>query len=154
MGGIQTSIQLDEWDQFTGTFYEAGIDMAMDISDPDDGRISKNIVHQLARPLYTYEPLLNRMWKRVDFGDRSIVIDYDKLKKYLVDNQEDMRANLSIGRFEFIELSYQYLNPVQKIDERDLGRLEQLTLDYRMSTLAHLNNRGVEKSPEISLIPR
>ena len=97
---------------------------------------------------------LNRIWKRVDFGDRSIQIDYDKLGKYLADNKETLRATLSTGRPEFIELAYQYLNPGHKISERKLGRLEQLTLDYRMSTLAHLNTAGVETSPSVKLRPR
>jgi len=150
-GGEKTYVQLDEWNQFIGSFNEVGINMTSDCSDPNDGRISKNVVHQLARPLYVYQPKLNRIWKRVDFGDRSIQIDYDKLVRYLADNEKDMRATLSRGRWEFIELTCQYLNPMQTINERDLGRLEQLTLDYRVSTLSHLNTRGVEWSPEIAL---
>ncbi|MFC1915346.1 hypothetical protein ACFLW4_01430 [Chloroflexota bacterium] len=153
-GGAKTCVHLDEWHRFIGAFNEAGIDVAMDCSDPNDGRISKNIVHQLARPLYVYQPDLNRIWKRVDFGDRSIQIDYDKLAKYLTDNSENLRASLSTGRPEFIELTYRYLSPIHKISERDLGKLEQLTLDYRMSTLSHLNARGVEVSPGVKLRPR
>ena len=64
---------------------------------------------------------LNRIWKRVDFGDRSIQIDYNKLGRYLADNKENLRATLSTGRPEFIELACQYLSPVYKITERDLG---------------------------------
>lgn len=153
-GGAKTYVHLDEWDRFIGVFNEAGINMAIDCSDPNDGRISKNIVHQLARPLYTYQPDLNRIWKRVDFGDRSIQIDYEKLAKYLADNRENLRATLSTGRPEFIELACRYLDPEHKITERDLGRLEQLTLDYRMSTLSHLNTAGVETSPSVKLRPR
>ena len=153
-GGAKTYVHLDEWDRFIGIFSEAGINMAIDCSNPYDGRISKNIVHQLARPLYVYQPDLNRIWKRVDFGDRSIQIDYQKLGRYLTDNKENLRANLTMGRPEFIELAYRYLSPTHKIGERDLGRLEQLTLDYRMSTLAHLNTVGVETSPAIKLRPR
>ena len=153
-GGAKTYVNLDEWNRFVEAFNRTGINMIIDCSNPYDGRISKNVVHQLARPLYTYQPDLNRIWKRVDFGDMSIQIDYEKLERYLEDNKEALRATLSMGRPEFIELAHRYLSPVHKINERDLGRLEQLTIDYRMSTLAHLNTRGVEKSPEIKLRTR
>jgi hypothetical protein len=145
-------VQLDEWDRFTGAFSTAGIDMSIDCTDPHDGRISKNIVHQLARPLYAQQPRLNRIWKRVDFGSRSVYINYDKLSRFLSENEEDLRATLTVGRFEFLEIASRYLNPAQGIVERDLGRLEQLILDYRLSTLSHLNTRGVEKSLEVHLI--
>jgi hypothetical protein len=151
--GEKIHIHLDEWDQFVAAFSAAGIDMSMDCTDPDDGRISKNIVHQLAKP-HVYQPRLNRIWKRVDFGERSARFDYDKLSKYLADNQEDLRMALKAGRFEFLQLASMYLDPTHIISERDLGRLEQLTLEYRISTLSHLNTRGVEGSPEIQLSPR
>lgn len=152
-GGQKTYVQLDEWNEFIGVFNLTGIDMSIDCTDPDDGRISKNIVHQLARPLYSYEPSLNRIWKRVDFGDRSILINYDKLSRYLDDNEEDIRATLKTGRFELLKLGCKYLNPSLTMSERELGKLEQLVLDYRVSTLSHLNTRGVEQSLEISVNP-
>jgi hypothetical protein len=94
---------------------------------------------------------LNRIWKRVDFGERSIRFNYEKLERYLTDNKRELGANLSPGSLEMLQLACQYLSPAHDIKERDLGKLEQLTLDYRTSTLAHLNTRGVETSPEISL---
>jgi hypothetical protein len=151
--GIRTTVHLDEWGKFVEAFHAAGIDMGMDICDPNDGRISKNIIHQLARPVYTYEPYLNRIWKRVDFGDRSIQIDYARLARYLTDNEAAIRAQLATGRFEFLDFACRYLSAA-RISERDVGRLEQLTLYYRMSTLSHLNTMGVETSPAISLTPR
>lgn len=152
-GGKRVSLRLDEWDRFAAVFNAAGIDMTMDCTDAEDGRISKNIVHQLARP-YAYQPDLNRIWKRVDFGERSIKFDYSKFSRYISDNEEGLRTMLKPGRFEFLELACKYLDPDRVISERELGRLEQFTLDYRMSTLSHLNTRGVEGSPEVSLIPR
>jgi hypothetical protein len=149
-GGERTYVQLDEWDRFVTAFSTAGIDMTMDCTDPDDGRISKNIVHQLALP-HIYQSELNRIWKRVDFGDRSIKFDYPKFFRYLADNEEALRGILKVGRFEFLKLACKYLSPEETISEKELGMLEQLTLDYRMSTLSHLNTRGVERSPEVSL---
>ena len=151
--GRKTNVRLDEWDRFVEAFHEAGIDLGIDIIDPNDGRISKNIIHQLTRPVYTNQPFLNRIWKRVDFGDRSIRIDYAGLRSYLAENEKSIRVQLATGRFELLDLACRYLSAAT-ISERDLGRLEQLTLYYRMSTLAHLNTRGVETSHAISLTPR
>ncbi len=149
--GSRIYLDLEEWDCFVGVFGEAGIDLAIDCSDPNDGRISKNLIHQLCYAQNNNLRTLNRIWKRVDFGDRSIRINYDKLSKYIKDNKQELGANLSAGRLEFLQLACQFLNPNNAIKERDLGKLEQMTLDYRTSTLAHLNTRGVESSPEISL---
>jgi hypothetical protein len=149
--GTRIYLDLEEWDRFVGVFSEAGIDLAIDCSDPNDGRISKNIIHQLCYSQTSNLRSLNRIWKRVDFGDRSIRFNYEKLLKYLIDNKQELVAHLSPGRYEFVLLACQYLSPQHDIKERDLGKLEQMTLDYRTSTLAHLNTRGVESSPEISL---
>jgi len=149
--GTRIYLDLEEWDCFVGVFNEAGIDLAVDASDPNDGRISKNIIHQLCVNPSGNLRSLNRIWKRVDFGDRSIRVNYEKLERYLYDNKQTLGANLSPGRLEFLQLACQYLSPAHDIKERDLGKLETMTLDYRTSTLAHLNTRGVETSPEITL---
>ena len=149
--GTRIYLDLEEFDQFIGAFNGAGIDLAVDCSDPNDGRISKNIVHQLCVNMSGNLRSLNRIWKRVDFGERSIRFNYEKLERYLNDNKQELGANLTAGRLEFLHLACQYLSPAHDIKERDLGKLEQMTLDYRTSTLAHLNTRGVETSPEISL---
>ncbi len=149
--GTRIYLDLEEWDRFVGVFSEAGIDLAIDCSDPNDGRISKNIIHQLCYSQAANLRSLNRIWKRVDFGDRSIRFNFEKLEKYLVENKQELGVNLSPGRFEFLQLACQYLSPQRDIKEKDLGKLEQMTLDYRSSTLAHLNTRGVESSPEIAL---
>ena len=148
--GTRIYLDLEEWDQFISAFQQAGIDLSVDCSDPNDGRISKNIIHQLCMQTTNLRSL-NRIWKRVDFGERSIRFNYEKLERYLADNKHELGANLSPGRLEMLHLACQYLSPAHDIKERDLGKLEQLTLDYRTSTLAHLNTRGVEASPEISL---
>jgi hypothetical protein len=149
--GSRIYLDLEEWDCFIGVFNEAGIDLAIDCSDPNDGRISKNVIHQLIFSSSNNLRSLNRIWKRVDFGERSIRFNYGKLERYLSDNRREIGVNLSPGRLEFLQLACQYLSPEHNMKERDLGKLEQMTLDYRASTLAHLNTRGVETSPEISL---
>ena len=150
VGGKCVRVMLDEWGEFIGAFLSAGIDLGADCTDADDGRTSQNIIHQLDP--YMAEETLSRLWKRIDFGSESIRIDFDKITEYLTDHEQNMRQFLSIGRFELLYLATEYLKYGSKISERDLGKLEQLTLSYRMSTLSHLNMSGVETAPGIKLI--
>lgn len=140
-------VQLDDWSRFMAAFSEVGIDFQRDCTDPDNADISQNIVHQLHIGTSALQPSLNRLWKRIDFGPRSITMDYSKILDYLENSQRDIRETLRIGRFELISLACRYLNDESGIDEKDIGKLEMLILDYRLSTLEHLNTRGV--GPEV-----
>lgn len=150
----EVPVNIDEWGKFLDTFNSVGIDMQTDCTDPDDGRISKNIVHQLIGA-HGLRPELNCLWKRIDFGERSIKTDYGKLVQFLHDNEGDLRGTLRHGRYELIRLACEYLIEESEMDPRDLGRLEVLTIDYRLSTLRHLNAKGVEMehSREIAFEP-
>ncbi|MGQ9478261.1 MAG: hypothetical protein ACUVRH_07260 [Candidatus Bipolaricaulia bacterium] len=153
----EVPVRLDDWGSFIEAFAEIGIDMQLDCTDPDDGRLSKNIVHELARPIGQdyLSPHLNCLWKRVDFGERSIRIDFERLQRFLHDREGELRTALRHGRYELIQLASKYLVEGDQMDPRELGRLEVLALDYRLSTLRHLNARGVgpENSREIELVP-
>ena len=138
--GRKSPIQLEEWEQFISAFTGAGIEMDIDCTNPDNGRISQNVVHQLAMP-YTSHRKLNQMWKRIDFGERSIKFDYDRLERYLADNQET-KATLK-GRFDFLQMALRYLTGNLKAGEEK--RFEQLTLAYRSSTLSQLSPGGFGK---------
>ena len=37
-------VTLEEWGQFCGSFYQTGINVSHDITDADNGKISKNII--------------------------------------------------------------------------------------------------------------
>ena len=147
--GGRVPIDLEEWDHFLAVFNNAGIDLSVDCTDPDNGLISKNLIHQMFRP-YKASPMLNCMWKRIDFGESSIRIEYDRLSRFITDESPRLRASLTVQRYEFLNLACRYL--MCKCNEREIGRLEQLTLDYRMSTLSHLNTIGVEAVPEVQLL--
>lgn len=142
-------IELEEWDRFLAVFNNAGIDLSVDCTDPDNGLISKNLIHQMFRP-YKSSPKLNCMWKRIDFGESSIRIDYDRLSHFIATESTRMHTSLTVQRYEFLNMACKYL--MYKCNEREIGRLEQLTLDYRMSTLSHLNTIGVEAVPEVQLL--
>ncbi|MBN1375648.1 MAG: hypothetical protein JXA01_05800 [Dehalococcoidia bacterium] len=148
-GDGRTPVDLQEWDHFLAVFNNAGIDLSVDCTDPDNGLISKNIIHQMFRP-YKKDSKLNCMWKRIDFGESSIRIDYNRLSRFLEANCSSICMLLTAQRFEFLNLSCKYL--LCKCNEREIGKLEQLTLDYRMSTLSHLNTIGVEAAPQVQLL--
>lgn len=143
-GGVQrVPVELAEWGSFTGAFSAAGINLSVDIADPDDARVSKNIILCHQYKLDYENPSLSSLWEKIDFGSCSATIDHDKLEKFLSENEEKLITDLSIQRYEFLKLALDYIKKgPQGMDKRDIGRLEVLAGDFRMSTLSHLNRRG------------
>jgi hypothetical protein len=154
--GYSVSIQLDDWNSFNGIFLEAGIDLESDCTNPDNGAISQNVVHQLHFGTNASQPILNRLWKRIDFGPRSIRLDYEKLVEYLQKNENEIKETLRVGRFDMMMLASKYLLRRGEIEPKERERLTMLVLDYRLSTLAYLNARGVgdESTREIRFSPK
>ncbi len=146
------SVELEDWGNFIVAFNEAGINLQKDCTNPDDGRVSQNIIHQFPYGVDSHRSKLNRLWKRIDFGDKSINFDYSRLVEYLEKNEVDMKENLRVGRYDMIVLSCKYLMNGEHMDPEDLGELNILVRDYRLSTLAHLNTRGVESSQDVRLL--
>lgn len=133
-GGPATPVQIEEWSEFSGSFSRAGIDMSCDITDPDNGRVSKNIIHQS----YSFgEEILNRVWKRIDFGLKSLTVDYKKLGRFLAIEEPCLRQFLRDERYELLRFSYLFLTLGGKLDPWELERLEELTRAYRLATLSH-----------------
>jgi len=139
--GNQIPIKLGDWGNFVMNFKTAGIDLQMDTSDPDDGRISKNIIHQYPKPLADGREM-NSLWKRIDFGYESMKIDFDKLSQFLHDNKEDLERVLRTERYEMILLAREYLLNGREMNHIDIGRLDSLVGDYRRSSLRHHISRG------------
>jgi hypothetical protein len=138
--GRSIPIDLHDWNRFNGAFLKAGIDLQRDCTDAEDGRISQNVVHQF--PNCTGSNVLSCLWKRIDFGARSIRIDYDKLSAFLHEKEESMREIIRSERYEMLLLAYEYLVNRQKMSEIGIGRLDALLGDYRFSTVRHLILRG------------
>ncbi len=150
-GGNLIEVTLEDWKEFISAFNEAGIDLHQDCTDPENGNVSQNIIHQFPRGANALNPRLNRLWKRIDFGQRSIRINFSKLMDYLVENEQDIRSHLAIGRYDLLVLICRYLTEGSKMDPLDLGKLEILVREYRYSTLSHLNTRGVDGAVEIKI---
>lgn len=154
--GDSVSVRLDDWNSFGAMFLEAGVDLQSDCTNPDNGALSQNIVHQLHLGANASQPVLNRLWKRIDFGPRSIKLDYDRLLDYLRKNESDIRDTLRVGRYDMMMLACKYLLKGGSIEPKEHEKLRMLILDYRLSTLAYLNARGVGdgSTREIRFQPR
>lgn len=140
----EVTVKLEDWDKFTNAFRGAGIDMQTDCTDAYDGRQSQNIVHQLLA-LGPLQPELNCLWKRIDFGARSVRIDFDQLRNFINQREKELRESLRHGRYELLKLVYQYLIEGRGgLNVHKMRQLEALVIDYRLSTLRHLDTKGVE----------
>ncbi len=141
--GDSILVRLDDWDAFNAIFLEAGVDLQSDCTNPDNGALSQNIVHQLHLGANASSPILNRLWKRIDFGPRSIRLEYEKLLSYLGEHEADIRETLRVGRYDMMVLACEQLLRSKVMNRKDHGSLNMHVLDYRFSTLAFLNARGV-----------
>jgi hypothetical protein len=141
--GDSVYVRLDDWNAFNSIFLEAGVDLQSDCANPDNGALSQNIVHQLHLGANASQPVLNRLWKRIDFGPRSIKLDYERLFNYLRKNEEDIRETLRVGRYDMMMMACKYLVKGGSVTAKEHEKLNMLIFDYRLSTLAFLNARGV-----------
>lgn len=137
--GTNDLINLHDWNQFVGHFASAGVDLSYDTTDPDDGRTSQNVVHQYPQSLQSGE--MCALWKRIDFGFRSIIIDFDRLSAFVQDQKAKLTETLRYERYDMLRLAVAYLRHRkygEPISDYDLGRLVQLICDFRRSSLSHL----------------
>src|SRR3989344_2138577 len=143
-GGYPTPVDLGEFKGCVESFTTAGIYIGDDIKDPNG--TTQNIIHQLyhedKRINDPDHPRLSRAWKRIDFGSRSLRIDYEKLMRYLDDHRDDIIHALGTERLEMMELACRYLDDENSVTEKGMGGLERLAYNFRRSTLRHLNMRG------------
>jgi hypothetical protein len=138
--GSPSNVTLRDWNAFIGVFNDAGIDLLQDCTDPDDGRMSKNIIYQFNRRADAVE--MSSIWKRIDFGFRSISINYDKLARFLYDNRKSLISVMRVERYEMVELALECLTKRECMSGINIGKLEVLTGDYRRATLGHYISRG------------
>lgn len=124
------NVDIKEWSEFVSAFDMAGIPMNIDVVAPE-GEISQNIIHQL----YRREAKLNGFWKRIDFGECSLHLDYEKLGKFIFEKAYELEAVLGTGRYKLLKYAYKYLS--SKIGRGDMRKLESLSKNYRISTLRH-----------------
>jgi hypothetical protein len=134
-------IVLDEWNEFISSFAEAGIDLQYDCT-VIDGEASKNIIHMMNTPIdFLGTARLNCLWRRIDFGARSMIIQYETLARFIRNRREDMIAVFgsrggSIGqdRYDMLRLLVKLLAD-GRLNDFEAGQLELLIKHFRISTL-------------------
>jgi hypothetical protein len=143
--GIRTLVKLRDWEKFVKSFNSAGINMELDCTDPNDGRISQNIIHQYPKPIEDGIEM-SLLWKRIDFGPMSLNIDFEKISKYIYENRNELIDVLRNERYEMIRLSVEYLTKSKNMKEIDIGRLDALIGEYRRSSLRHYIVKNLNSS--------
>lgn len=134
-------IILHDWEVFVEKFNEAGIILGEDCYDLKNKHYSKNIIHQF--PYYTTDTFeLNVIWKRIDFGENSMNIDYDKCADYLNRNRYQLKEQLRPERFDMLELTVRYLSNIKTMPEFDLKLLMKYIQDYRVKSVDHYISHG------------
>lgn len=137
----QHQINLHDWDTFVNCFGEAGIIIDEDCYDPKNRLYSKNIIHQF--PFYSFETYeMNVIWKRIDYGYKSIRIEFDRCAAYLRDNRHRLKEQLRPERFDMMELTVQYLLERENMSAYDLKLLMNYIQDYRMKSVDHYMSHG------------
>ncbi|HWU41505.1 MAG TPA: hypothetical protein VN203_27940, partial [Candidatus Acidoferrum sp.] len=120
--GTNDPIDLHDWNQFVGYFASAGVDLGYDTTDPEDGRTSQNVVHQYPESLRSGE--LCSLWKRIDFGFRSIRIDFERLSAFVRDQRAKLIDTLRFERYEMVRLAVAFLRHRkygEPLSDYDLG---------------------------------
>lgn len=133
--GKTTQIQLIDWNEFESHFAAAGVNMRDDVTDADDSRMSNNIIHQY--PCRTISGDRCPLWKRIDFSTKSAPIDLECLSAYLANNRTQLLEVLRSERYEMVCLAVRYLADSKGMTQYDIGRMEQLLGQYRLSSMSH-----------------
>lgn len=129
-------IILAEWDAFVDTFKNAGIQVGVDVTDPNNGRISQNIIHELCR--FNFDTSrLNQCWKRIDFGTNSLPFKHGELAVFLAKNKNLIRSVLGQNRYRLLLLTHKSILENNSLSKSDLIELEYLCRNYRLSSLRH-----------------
>jgi hypothetical protein len=111
------------------------LDLGHDVTDAEDGRRAQNIIHQYPCCLESGE--MCSLWKRIDYGYRSIIINPDRLFAFLHDRRNELIEVLQNDRYQMLQLAVAYLFNRDAVSSYDVGRLEQLICVYRRSSLQH-----------------
>lgn len=141
--GTYLAVKLKDFARARGAFDCAGVDFGFDVTDTEDGKVSQNIIHQMPKCI-TLEALeLNILWKRIDYGSRSLPIRFDQFRDYISDHRSELVDVLRQERVEMMENIVDFLTiGADNMSQFKLGQLELQIQDYRKHTLWHYTQRG------------
>jgi len=124
-------------------FLNSGIDILKNISFYKDKIHNEEFAFEffVSQPEHTISDKISRMWERGIFTDEDLLIDYDKMEKYLLKNKEDLNKNLTKGRYETMILAIKYLKG--KLEKGEFDVLKKGILEFRISSLRHYNPKEI-----------
>ncbi|MDI6860984.1 MAG: hypothetical protein QMD25_03090 [Caldisericia bacterium] len=129
---------LDE-DEARRCFHEAGIYIFQDIVEPTSNYVKNLIIEE---PEISILPnVISNLWKRIDFGVKSIKFDYFKINDYFKRNKKDLIKFLGKKRFSLINLANLYLilnGDEKKFNQKNFNKLKKLIEPFLKSTLDHM----------------
>ncbi len=124
-------IQLGEWNAFVGYFAATGIGVGSDVTDPDDARVSKNIIlgesynYNIAT---LYDSLsLPPDWRRIDFGSRSCPVSAEKLYGFISSEQAGLYSALG-SMADVLHGTHGYMTGIQ--EGRSVIKMYHKKLEY------------------------
>ena len=128
-------------------FYEVGIYLLQDIVEPTSNYVKNLIIEE---PEISLMPdKISNLWKRIDYGVKSIRFDYEKIKIYIKRYERDMIDILSKERVEMLLLSLDFLlknKDFEKFNKEKFDRLKYLIELFLKSTFDHMG--VVEENPK------
>lgn len=141
--GGTVPVRLDDYNVVVSAFSTAGIHIGDDVCEPDDGRISKNIIHQMPSVITPGATELNLLWKRIDYGSRSLHMNLENLADYISAHRSEMSDVLRPERLMMMEHTIEFLvKGPSGMDHFKIGQLDALIGDYREQTLYHFTQKG------------
>lgn len=102
----RNSVTLEEWIDFCNAFNATGVGIQHDITDPDNARVSQNII------LHSYEisdlikGILPLNWARIDFGSGSCTVSWEKFGAYLKEREDEIKHRIGSMK-DVLILAYQ-----------------------------------------------
>jgi len=134
-------------------YHEVGIYLFQDIVEPTSNYVKNLIIEE---PYISLMPEnISSLWKRIDFGVKSIKFDYEKIKKYIEKNEKELNEVLLNDRVEMLLIALDYLikdGNSETFGEKKFDRLKYLIELFLKSTLEHMGI--IEENPEHLIIQK
>jgi glyceraldehyde-3-phosphate dehydrogenase type I len=131
-------VTVEEWEETIGVFREAGIDISCDVTDPDDGRYSQNIIFKPGTESIANHPYVAE-WKRIDFDVRSLMVNLDKLEGFIIANKTNLTKALGIPRLLLLEKAITYYTETDDNNKKIIHEdFVKAFLDFRLEVIKEL----------------
>ncbi|MBC7195564.1 MAG: hypothetical protein H5U37_07910, partial [Caldisericia bacterium] len=132
-------VKLIDEDEAKNEFHKVGIYIFQDIVEPTSNYVKNLIVEEPEISLMPEK--ISNLWKRIDFGVKSIKFDYEKIKKYLKERKKELIKILNYKRYLLLNYAVLFLilNGNENLfGKKKLEKLKKLIEPFLKSTLDHM----------------